>query len=172
MENFPHGAKVCVCGEGGGGWLSTRRQFYTLTFFFWKWFWVNVSPQDKGFRAPPYSATEHILDNFAAERLRGYLNVVKCNSKGLTPNLLSYIFFCYLQWRIQDFPELGRVAVPTYDFAKFSPKLHEIERMRTGRGASILQYRSATDLSKRTIQINPLISEIYGIYCSKGFLKV
>ena len=29
-----------------------------------------------------------------------------------------------IQWRIQDFPEEG---APTYDFAKFSPKLHEIE---------------------------------------------
>ena len=35
------------------------------------------------------------------------------------------------QWQIQDFPEVGVPTlgggVPTYDFAKFSPKLHEIE---------------------------------------------
>ena len=37
------------------------------------------------------------------------------------------------QWRIQDFPEEG---APTYDFAKFSQKLHEIERIWTG-GASL-----------------------------------
>ena len=33
-----------------------------------------------------------------------------------------------LQWRIQDFPEEG---APTYDFAKISQKLHEIERIWT-----------------------------------------
>ena len=36
-----------------------------------------------------------------------------------------------MQWRIQDFPEEG---APTYDFAKFSQKLHEIERIWTPRG--------------------------------------
>ena len=43
-----------------------------------------------------------------------------------------------LQWRIQDFPEVGVPTprgVPTYDFAKFSAKeLHEIERISTGGG--------------------------------------
>ena len=36
------------------------------------------------------------------------------------------------QWRIQDFPEEGAPTprgAPTYDFAKFSQKLHEIERI-------------------------------------------
>ena len=36
------------------------------------------------------------------------------------------------QWRIQDFPEEGRQlpgGAPTYNFAKFSQKLHEIERI-------------------------------------------
>ena len=36
-----------------------------------------------------------------------------------------------IQWRIQDFPEEG---APTYDFAKFSQKLHEIERIWTPGG--------------------------------------
>ena len=45
-----------------------------------------------------------------------------------------------LQWWIQDFPEVG---VPTYDFVKFSQKLHEIERIWTSK---ILLCRSATDL--------------------------
>ena len=36
------------------------------------------------------------------------------------------------QWRIQDFPEEG---APTYDFAKISQKLHEIETIWTPRGA-------------------------------------
>ena len=43
-----------------------------------------------------------------------------------------------LQWRIQDFPEEGaptpRGGAPTYDFAKFSQKLHEIERIWAPRG--------------------------------------
>ena len=42
------------------------------------------------------------------------------------------------QWRIQDFPEEGAPTpqgeAPTYDFAKFSQKLHEIERISTPRG--------------------------------------
>ena len=37
------------------------------------------------------------------------------------------------QWRIQDFPEEGAPTLqrgaPTYDFAKFPQKLHEIERI-------------------------------------------
>ena len=41
------------------------------------------------------------------------------------------------QWRIQDFPPVGAPTLggaPTYDFAKFSPKLHEIERIWTPGG--------------------------------------
>ena len=55
------------------------------------------------------------------------------------------------QWRIQDFPEEGAPTLrgaPTYDFAKFSQKLHEIERIWTpggrGRASKILLCRSAT----------------------------
>ena len=36
------------------------------------------------------------------------------------------------QWQIQDFPEVGAPTLrgsPTYDFAKVSQKLHEIERI-------------------------------------------
>ena len=44
------------------------------------------------------------------------------------------------QWRIQDFPEVEAPTLqeaPTSDFAQFSRKLHEIERIWTplGRGA-------------------------------------
>ena len=42
------------------------------------------------------------------------------------------------QWRIQDFLEEGAPTpqgAPTYDFAKFSQKLHEIERIWTPGGA-------------------------------------
>ena len=38
------------------------------------------------------------------------------------------------QWRIEDFPGEG---APTYDFAKFSQKLHEIERIWAPRGARV-----------------------------------
>ena len=38
-----------------------------------------------------------------------------------------------MQWRIQDFSEEGaptpQGGAPTYDFAKFSQKLYEIERI-------------------------------------------
>ena len=62
----------------------------------------------------------------------------------------SYVI--HSQWRIQDFPEEGAPTLqggaPTYDFAKFSQKLHEIERIwtpRGGRASKILLCRSATD---------------------------
>ena len=53
------------------------------------------------------------------------------------------------QWQIQDFPEVGAPTLrgaPTYDFAKISQKLHEIERIWTPRGGAskILLCRSAT----------------------------
>ena len=56
-----------------------------------------------------------------------------------------------LQWRIQDFPEEGAPTLrgaPTYDFAKFSQKLHEIEEFGPPGGAAskILLCRSATEL--------------------------
>ena len=45
-----------------------------------------------------------------------------------------------IQWRIQDFPEEGaptpRGGAPTYEIAKFSEKLHEIERIWTPRGGA------------------------------------
>ena len=44
------------------------------------------------------------------------------------------------QWRIQDFPEEGAPTpwggAPTYDFAIFSQKLHEIERISAPRGGA------------------------------------
>ena len=43
------------------------------------------------------------------------------------------------QWRIQDFPKEGAPTLggaPTYNFAKFSQKLHEIERIWTPRGVA------------------------------------
>ena len=54
------------------------------------------------------------------------------------------------QWRIQDFPEVGRqpsMGAPTYDFAKISQKLHEIERIWT----PSRPLRSAAEYSKIVI---------------------
>ena len=54
------------------------------------------------------------------------------------------------QWRIQDFPEEGAPTLqrgaPTYNFAKFCQRLHEIEIIWTpgGRASKILLCRSAT----------------------------
>ena len=44
-------------------------------------------------------------------------------------------------------PTLRGRGAPTYDFAKFSQKLHEIERIRTPRGACVsrVPFRCATD---------------------------
>ena len=62
---------------------------------------------------------------------------------------------CHIQWRIQEFPEEGANSpgggAPTYDFAKFSRKLHEIERIWVPRvgGASLASPRSATDIEWR-----------------------
>ena len=47
-----------------------------------------------------------------------------------------------VQWRIQDFPEEG---APTYDFAKFSQKLHEIERIWVGVGWRIFWTNFSQD---------------------------
>ena len=44
---------------------------------------------------------------------------------GIKEGTLVVLQWCW-QWRIQDFPEVG---APTYDFAKISQKLHEIERI-------------------------------------------
>ena len=42
-----------------------------------------------------------------------------------------YVKACQQQWQIQDF--LRGEGVPTPDFAKFSQKLHGIERIRSAR---------------------------------------
>ena len=79
-------------------------------------------------------------------------------SVGVVSNsrIFTWIYFCdpvsHYQWRIQDFPEEGaptpQGGAPTYDFANFPRKLHEIERIwtpRGGRASKILLCRSATD---------------------------
>ena len=53
-----------------------------------------------------------------------YVSFLVLESGGINP----------LQWRIQDFPKEGASTprgVPTYNFAKFSRKLREIERIWT-----------------------------------------
>ena len=72
--------------------------------------------------------------------------------KYITEGSLNVFLYVYTgQWRIQDFPEEGAPTLqggaPTYDFAKISQKLHEIERIWTpggGRASKILLCRSAT----------------------------
>ena len=48
------------------------------------------------------------------------------------------------QWRVQDFHETGAPTLgggaPTCDFVKFSPKLHEIERIWTLEGGGCLKF--------------------------------
>ena len=60
------------------------------------------------------------------------------NHRNENVRLASGWYAPYWQWRIQDFlqegaptPHEGREA-PTYDFAKFYQKLHEIERIWAG----------------------------------------
>ena len=58
------------------------------------------------------------------------------------------------QWRIQDFSEEGVPTpqggrAPTYDCAKFSQKLHEIERIWTPRGS----LRSVTGKISGSVRI-------------------
>ena len=78
-----------------------------------------------------------------------------------------------IQWRIQDFPEEGaptpQGGAPTYDFAIFSRKLHEIERIWApgGGGARDARppLRSATviSLSKKHV-LASVIMNIPGVF--------
>ena len=76
-----------------------------------------------------------------------YLDTIKANQVYLyvTKRIVSTVI---IQWRIQDFSEVGRAnprgggGSPTYDFAKFSQKLHEIERI--GGGGGLRPLRSVT----------------------------
>ena len=79
--------------------------------------------------------------NKAAMLYLWYLQMqgTKCNcwkNKNIKPD--TKLLKEEMQWWIQDFLEVGRQpskGVPTYDFAKFPPKLHESERIWTrGRG--------------------------------------
>ena len=48
-----------------------------------------------------------------------------------------------MQWWIQDFPEVGAPTLQgalIYDFAKFSQKLQEIERIWTQEGACVQKF--------------------------------
>ena len=71
----------------------------------------------------------------------------------LFANAQYYIVDFNIQWQIQDFPEEGAPTprgAPTYDFAKFSQKLHEIEKIwapREGGRVPRAPLRSATDIA-------------------------
>ena len=56
----------------------------------------------------------------------------------------------YYQWRIQDFPEGGR------EHAKFSRKLHEIERIWTPRGGRASLTPPLDPPMITTCQVNPV----------------
>ena len=65
------------------------------------------------------------------------INCISGKKYFLFPKTTSEMYA--IQWRIQDFPEEGLPTLqgaPTYDFAKISQKLHEIERIWTPGGAS------------------------------------
>ena len=100
-----------------------------------------------------------------------------CGSRlGLTPQLegervshhetpesnINWTLSNYYQRQIQDFPEVGaptlRGGAPTYDFAKFSQKLHGIERIWTRGDPKFLLCRSATGVS--------LSAQFYSFWCS------
>ena len=67
------------------------------------------------------------------------------NGLNIKPSIISSSVFS-LQWWIQDFSEMGAPTlqgVPTYDFAKISQKLHEIETIWTpgwGGGCAFLMH--------------------------------
>ena len=63
------------------------------------------------------------------------------------------------QWRIQDFPEEG---APTYDFAKFSQKLHEIERISTPGGGHVSLVPA---LRFATVPNNTSFEQLYIALC-------
>ena len=82
---------------------------------------------------------------------------------------------CVEQWRIQDFPEVGTPTlwvgvggggVPTYDFAKFSQKLHEIERILTPREGGVPLRSANVELS--TKQISVKVTPTTGEYLISG----
>ena len=84
-----------------------------------------------------------LSEKYAIRKTRGHKNVECDWELGV-----GFFFNNTSQWRIQDFPEEGTPTprgAPTYDFAKFSQKLHEIERIWTGGGARPSRpLRSAT----------------------------
>ena len=66
--------------------------------------------------------------------------------------------------------QLSRGREPTYDFAKFSKKLHEIERFGPPGASKILLCRSATAIalfSPKLCELHPLVR-----YSEVGFLRV
>ena len=66
--------------------------------------------------------------------LKIYLISLKITARlYLRPKTETFIERIHIQRRIQDFPGGG---APTYDFAKFSRKLHEIERIWAPRGGA------------------------------------
>ena len=98
--------------------------FWLFVSEFWEAHWcADHMTQWRHWRAPASARatfvklSQHLIQQF-----------------GWNYHLLSlFVFAIPKQWRIQDFPRGGGTNspgwAPTYDFAKFSQKLHEIERI-------------------------------------------
>ena len=89
----------------------------------------------KDFSKKPF-LLESLFINIKLHLFKIYFNIFKVNE--ISRQQYGHTSICN-QWRIQDFPEEGAQTpqgAPTYDFAKFSQKLHEIERIWTGGGGS------------------------------------
>ena len=69
------------------------------------------------------------------------------------------------QWRIQDFPAVGAPTLqgtPTYDFAKFSQKLHGIEKIWTwGRPSRQWQIYNFARISEIPQKIKNILVLLY-----------
>ena len=84
---------------------------------------------------------DDILHSWPLKKIKYYISVTtRDTSKSVqNTNPMKYKSEIRYQWRIQDFPEEGAPTprgggAPTYDFAKISQKLHEIERIWTTGG--------------------------------------
>ena len=119
--------------------------------------------------------------NFSSFELKTIHAKYASSSKSLHSNFsnLFLLSSVSVQWRIQDFPEVGAPTfqgAPTYDFAKSSQKLHGIDRIWTGGGGAskILLYTSAIDVYWCHIHIlvfHDMMNILYDELCSKIYYK-
>ena len=71
--------------------------------------------------------------------------------------LVGFFSFLFSSWRIQDFPQMG--APTLMEFAKFSPKLHEIGRIWIPREGRVQNFTMCCDMGQNDtigkIELNP-----------------